>query len=403
VSALGAAWKRLRRLILAPRQALLIVVFVVTTGMGMVWSILAVYATALGASTTTVGLVFAMFGGARLAVSFPAGIASERFGRRRLMLAGLVLLGISSFIAITVTSVPLLVATLIVQGAGQAIYVTTAMAAIADLTTPERRIRDMAAFQAASTIGISIGPGIGGLAAGAWGYGAPFLLQGALSVIAMILLLSIVPKDGGRSRSSPAATTPAPYRRPSLRAMAALAFLTYGVFFTRVGANWVLMPLIAKQTLGMSLSGIGVLLMVGALANLAVLPAVERVTKRFGRLAIVITAVAGNLAALVLIGDATSAVLVYLGAILLGATTGFLAPILSAYAIDAAPAGGVGAAMGIMRTMIDLAIISGPAIIGAIVDQLAMGYAAGLWLCGLLLAAATLIFWLARPRRQPGS
>jgi DHA1 family multidrug resistance protein-like MFS transporter len=403
VSALGAAWKRLRRLILAPRQALLIVVFVVTTGMGMVWSILAVYATALGASTTTVGLVFAMFGGARLAVSFPAGIASERFGRRRLMLAGLVLLGISSFIAITVTSVPLLVATLIVQGAGQAIYVTTAMAAIADLTTPERRIRDMAAFQAASTIGISIGPGIGGLAAGAWGYGTPFLLQGALSVIAMILLLSIVPKDGGRSRSSPAATTPAPYRRPSLRAMAALAFLTYGVFFTRVGANWVLMPLIAKQTLGMSLSGIGVLLMVGALANLAVLPAVERVTKRFGRLAIVITAVAGNLAALVLIGDATSAVLVYLGAILLGATTGFLAPILSAYAIDAAPAGGVGAAMGIMRTMIDLAIISGPAIIGAIVDQLAMGYAAGLWLCGLLLAAATLIFWLARPRRQPGS
>ncbi len=393
----------MQHLLLAPRQALLIVVFVVTTGMGMVWSILAVYATALGASTTMVGLVFAMFGGARLAVSFPAGIASERFGRRLLMLTGLVLLGVSSFIAITVTSVPLLVATLLVQGAGQAIYVTTAMAAIADLSTPERRIRDMAAFQAASTIGISIGPGIGGLAAGAWGYGAPFLLQGALSLIAMILLLLIVPKDGGRSRSSSATTTPAPYRRPSLRAMAALAFLTYGVFFTRVGANWVLMPLIAKQTLGMSLSGIGVLMMVGALAKLAVLPAVDRVTKRFGRLAVVLTAVAGNLAALFLIGDATSAVLAYLGAILLGATTGFLAPILSAYAIDAAPAGGVGAAMGIMRTMIDLAIISGPAIIGAIVDELAMGYAAGLWLCGLLLAAATLIFWLARPRSQAGS
>jgi DHA1 family multidrug resistance protein-like MFS transporter len=403
VRAVVEAWRKLRHLLLAPRQALLIVVFVVTTGMGMVWSILAVYATALGASTTMVGLVFAMFGGARLAVSFPAGIASERFGRRLLMLTGLVLLGVSSFIAITVTSVPLLVATLLVQGAGQAIYVTTAMAAIADLSTPERRIRDMAAFQAASTIGISIGPGIGGLAAGAWGYGAPFLLQGALSLIAIILLLLIVPKDGGRSRSSPAATTPAPYRRPSLRAMAALAFLTYGVFFTRVGANWVLMPLIAKQTLGMSLSGIGVLLMVGALANLAVLPAVDRVTKRFGRLAVVLTAVAGNLAALFLIGDATSAVLAYLGAILLGATTGFLAPILSAYAIDAAPAGGVGAAMGIMRTMIDLAIISGPAIIGAIVDELAMGYAAGLWLCGLLLAAATLIFWLARPRSQAGS
>jgi DHA1 family multidrug resistance protein-like MFS transporter len=382
VRAVVETWRKFRHLLLAPRQALLIVVFVVTTGMGMVWSVLAVYATALGASTTTVGLVFAMFGGARLALSLPAGMASERFGRRLLMLMGLVLLAVSSFSAITVTSVPLLVATLVGQGAGQAIYVTTAMAAIADLSTPERRIGDMAAFQAASTIGISIGPGLGGLAAGAWGYGAPFLLQGALSLIAMILLLLIVPKDSGGPRSSPAATTPAPYRRPSLRAMATLAFLTYGVFFTRVAANWVLMPLIAKQTLGMSLSGIGVLLMVGALAYLAVLPAVDRVTERFGRLAIVLSAVAGNLVALFLIGDATSAVLAYLGAILLGATTGFLAPILSAYAIDAAPARGVGAAMGIMRTMIDLAIISGPAIIGAMVDQLAMGYATGLWLCG---------------------
>jgi MFS family permease len=391
------AWRKLRHLLLAPRQALLIVVFVVTTGMGMVWSILAVYATSLGASTAMVGLVFAMFGGARLAVSFPAGIASERFGRRILMLMGLLLLGVSSLVAIAVTSIPLLVATLLVQGVGQAVYITTAMAAIADLSTPEGRIRDMAAFQGASTIGISIGPGIGGIAAGTWGYGAPFLLQGVLSLIAVILLLSIVPQDGGRSQPTPAPSAVTAYRRPSLQAMAVLAFLAYGVFFTRIGANWVLMPLIAKQTLGMSLTGIGVLLTVGALANLAVLPAVDRATKRFGRLAIVVAAVMATLVALFLIGDAASAVLVFLGAILLGMTTGFLAPILSAYAIDAAPAGGVGAAMGMLRTVIDLSIITGPAIIGVIVDQLALGYAAGLWLCGVLLGLATLLFWRARP------
>jgi DHA1 family multidrug resistance protein-like MFS transporter len=395
--------RRLKQLLLAPRQALLIVVFVVASGMGMVWSILAVYTTSLGASTAMVGLVFAMFGGSRLVVSFPAGIASERLGRRRLMLTGLIFLGASSFVAATVTSIPVLVAMLLFQGFGQAIYITTAMAAIADLSAPEAQISDMAAYQGASTIGISIGPGLGGLVAGSWGYGAPFLLQGALSLIAMILLLLIVPKDGARARSTPAARAPVAYRRQSLRAMAALAFLAYGVFFTRVGANWVLMPLIAKQKLGMSLSGIGVLLMIGALANLAVLPAVDKVAKRFGRLAVVIVAVAANLAALLLIGNAASAAPAFLGAIVLGMATGFLAPILSAYAIDAAPPGGVGAAMGIIRTMIDLAIITGPAIIGAIVDQLAIGYAAGLWLCGLLLGAATLIFWLARPADKPAS
>jgi DHA1 family multidrug resistance protein-like MFS transporter len=403
VSALRAAWQRLRRLILAPRQALLIVVFVVTTGMGMVWSILAVYVTTLGASTAMVGLVFAIFGGSRLAVSFPAGIASERFGRRRLMLTGLIFLGTSSFVAMSVTSIPLLVAMLLFQGVGQAIYVTTAMAAIADLSTSEGRIRDMAAFQGASTIGISIGPGLGGLAAGSWGYGAPFLLQGALSVVAVTLLMWIVKPDTVRpSRAAPSGGG-ATDRRPHLRAMAALAFLAYGVFFTRVGANWVLMPLIAKQTLGMTLTGIGVLLMVGALANLLVLPVVDRVVSRFGRLTVVVAAGAATLLALFLIGDASGVALAFLGAILLGTASGFLAPILSAYAIDAAPEGGVGAAMGMLRTVIDLAVITGPAIIGIIVDQLAMGYAAGLWLCGLLLGGATLIFWLARPSRQPGS
>ncbi len=390
------SWRRLQLLLMAPRQALLLVVFVVTTGMGMVWSILAVYATSLGASTAMVGLIFAMFGGSRLAVSLPAGIASERFGRRKLMLTGLVFLGASSFVAMSVTSVPLLVLTLVVQGIGQAVYVTTAMAAIADLSTPEGRVRDMAAFQGASTIGIAIGPGIGGLAAGAWGYAAPFLLQGALSLVALILLLRIVKPAGGRASTTPRAVTAASHLRPSLRSMAVLAFLTYGIFFTRIGANWVLLPLIAQQKLGMSLTGIGVVLTVGALANLLVLPAANKVAKRFGRLSAIVVSTVMTLAGLFLLGDASGVVLAWLGAILLGLATGLAAPILSAYAID----------LGMLRTVIDLAIITGPAVIGAIVDQLAMGYSAGLWFCGVLLSAATLIFRLlhrAAPPHPPES
>jgi DHA1 family multidrug resistance protein-like MFS transporter len=396
VTAPAEIWQRLKHLILAPRQALLVVVFVVTTGMGMVWSILAVYATTLGASTAMVGLIFAMFGGSRLAVSFPAGIASERFGRRPLMVTGLVFLAASSFVAMTVTSVALLILTLVFQGVGQAIYITTAMAAIADHSTPEGRVRDMAAFQGASTIGISIGPGIGGLAAGAWGYGAPFLLQGALSLVALILLLAIVRRDGARQAAKPREVAAGSHLGPRRRAMAVLAFVTYGVFFTRVGANWVLLPLIAREKLGMGLTGIGVVLTVGALANLAVLPAADRLARRFGRLAVIIASTGLMLAGLVALGDASGIVLAWLGAILLGVSTGLAAPILSAYAIDAAPEGGTGAALGMLRTVIDLAIITGPAVIGAIVDQLAMGYSTGLWFCGLLLGVSSLIFWLSR-------
>jgi predicted MFS family arabinose efflux permease len=53
-----------------------------------------------------------------------------------------------------------------------------------------------------------------------------------------------------------------------------------------------------------------------------------------------------------------------------------------------------------LRTVIDLAIITGPAVIGTIVDQLAMGYSTGLWFCALLLGVSTVVFWLSR-RRAP--
>jgi len=46
---------------------------------------------------------------------------------------------------------------------------------------PLSRIRDMAAYQGATSIAIAVGPGIGGLSVAAWGYGAPFLLQGGLA------------------------------------------------------------------------------------------------------------------------------------------------------------------------------------------------------------------------------
>src|SRR5882724_11458304 len=84
----------------------LVVVFLVTTGMGMVWSILALYATALGASAAMVGMLIAVFGGARLVVNLPAGIASERFGRHRIMLLGLALLALASIAATGVALFP---------------------------------------------------------------------------------------------------------------------------------------------------------------------------------------------------------------------------------------------------------------------------------------------------------
>src|SRR4051794_3869634 len=86
-------------LLAAPLTPLLAVVLCLMVGMGMVWSVLALYAQTLGAGMSVVGLLLACFGGARLVVNLPSGIASERYGRRPTMLVGLAALGGGSVLA----------------------------------------------------------------------------------------------------------------------------------------------------------------------------------------------------------------------------------------------------------------------------------------------------------------
>ncbi len=373
-----------------PLAPLLAVVLCLLTGMGMVFSILAVYVQSLGAPSSMVGVMLACFGGARLAVNLPAGIASERLGRRAVMLGGLAVLVIGSFGAAATRDIALLLACLFAQGAGTSAFVTAALAAVADLGTPETRMRDMAAYQAAQLGGISIGPALGGFTVAYAGFAAVFLLQGAMVVLALVLLARS--RAVGTARGAPAAR-----RRAQLPAGAVgLAAITYGVFFARIAATWVVLPLLARDNLGMSVAAIGVLLTLGAVANFAVLPIAARLARRIGRRAMVIATNLVTIVALVLLASVQAEPVVWATGVLLGAASGLAAPTISAIVADAAPPGQLGAAMGFMRTLTDLGIVSGPVLTGIVVDSLGYGYAGGLIACALVLGAATAIFALAR-------
>jgi MFS family permease len=388
----------------SPHAPLLAGVLCLTAGIGMVWSVLALYLQSLGAGTSAAGFVIACFGGARLVVNLPAGLISERIGRRPTLLAGLLLLALGSFGAVGTTSIPMLMVCLLVQGVGCSAFITTALAAIADLGTPESRMRDMAAFQGASLIGVSVGPGLGGLAAAAWGFGMPFLLQGAAALLAAIPLyrLAMPPRKtavAAASRNRPAAASRGAAVPPRLldAEIAGLSVVTYGVYYTRVAANWVLLPLVARSSLGLSLGTIGLMLTASAIANLATLPLTSAAAKRFGRRAVIVAANAATAALLLLLATAHTTALLWSAALLLGAASGLAAPAISAIAADAAPAGRLGAVMGLVRVMTDLGVITGPIFTGLVVDGLAFGYPGGLIATALMLAASTCaVLWMPR-------
>jgi len=370
-----------------PPLGLLMGMFFTYVGIGMVWSILTVYATSLGASAATAGATISAFGASRLIVSVPAGMMSERLGRVPVMVVGLALVATASFTALAVHSMTTLLGCLILQGFGSACYGTSALSAVTDRGTPATRVRDMAAYQTATQIGLSIGPGLGGFAAALWGYGAPFACQGAMALVALLAVMRIPKNPAAKT-----ATGPATSAGGIVALIAGVASLSYALFFGRVASSWILMPLIAHNTLGLGIGTVGALLTASSIANLTVLRFISVLVRRLGRFATMIGSTTTVLAALAVLAFAQTEAMLWVFTVLIGAGMGVSSALVSSYAADAAPAGRIGAVMGSMRMTTDLGAITGPILAGFCVDQPWLGIRGGIGLCAAVLIVTSIVF-----------
>ena len=370
-----------------PPLGLLMGMFFTYIGIGMVWSILTVYATSLGASAAVAGATISAFGASRLVISVPAGMISERFGRIRVMLVGLLLVAAASFIALAVHSMTTLIICLILQGFGSACYGTAALSALTDRGTPVTRVRDMADYQTATQIGLSIGPGLGGLSAAVWGYGTPFACQGALALIAFLAVMRM-PADKIVQPQRAAAAKGGSVFTLVIGAYA----LAFAIFFGRVASSWILMPLIGHEAFGMGIGTIGALLTASAIANLAILRLLAWLVRRYGRFKVMIASVTTILAALAILAFARSGWMLWPFTILMGIGMGLTSALVTAYTADVAPPGRVGAIMGSMRMMTDLGAITGPILAGFCVDQPWLGTKGGIGLCAAVLVGTAALF-----------
>lgn len=364
----------------------------------MVWSILAIYGQSLGASAAVVGLMISAYGGARLLVNIPSGYVSERIGRRAMMSAGCALIAASSFAAMALVRIDAFFACLLIMGGASAIFMTSALAAVADLGQPGKRLRDMSLYQAANMVGASMGPAIGGVAAGLWGYSAPFLINGIVALAGVFAFAMMPwprkeeakraepPKSGGLGRLA--------------RQGAGVGLMYFSIFYVRVASNWVLLPLIAQTKFNLELTTIGLILTSGAIANLTVLSTVGALVRIFGRIQVITLSSLLTLAACAMLAFGDHQAFLWVTSILFGAAAGVASPTLNAYVAEVAPEGLRGPAMGLLRTMQDLSLILGPLVTGLLSDHTGLGYQGGLFGCLVLLLVATIMFrWSARGAR----
>jgi predicted MFS family arabinose efflux permease len=162
-------------------------------GLFLMLPVLFLYAWGLpGATPMLAGLAVGVFGLVQALLQLPLGIASDRFGRHRVIALGLVVYAAGSACAAAATGIGALLAARMLQGAGAVSGPVTAL--LADLTRSEVRTRAMA------LIGISIGAafvvGLIGAPPLSAAIGVPglFWATAALAGFALLLLFALVPR-----------------------------------------------------------------------------------------------------------------------------------------------------------------------------------------------------------------
>lgn len=121
------------------------------------------------------------------------GGLSDRFGRRPVLLASLLGLGLDYFLLAMAPNIGWLVVGRIIAGIGGASF-TTASAYIADISPPEKRAQNFGLIGVAFGVGFIIGPLLGGLLSNI-GLRAPFYAAGILSLLNFLYGLFFIPES----------------------------------------------------------------------------------------------------------------------------------------------------------------------------------------------------------------
>ncbi len=196
-------------------------------GLFLILPVFALYAEDLaGATPLLTGLAIGIYGLTQALLQIPYGLLSDRFGRKPLILLGLLLFAAGSVVAALASDIWWVIIGRALQGSGAVAAVVMALAA--DLTREDQRTKVMATIGA--TIGFSfmlamvIAPSLD-----AWvGVSGIFWFTGLLAVLGAALLLWVVPTPSHSRRHRDAQPVPAMFRR--VLADGQLLRLDWGIF-----------------------------------------------------------------------------------------------------------------------------------------------------------------------------
>ena len=243
---------------------------------GVVVPVLPSYATGLGLSQSSIGLLLAAYAGALLVGTPIFGWVSDRYGRRLPMLAGLLGLAAATIAFAFARDFASLAAARLLQGFAGAASWTAGLALLGETLAPERRGRGMGIAMAGASAGSILGPAIGGWMYELLGYESPFIATAALALTAAALIATLPPMRVARQ-----ALAGGPWRIARDRHVIWIAIVT-ATAAAGLGALEPTLPLALTARFGVTPGVVGTFFLVLSLAHTLTAPAAGALSDRFG-------------------------------------------------------------------------------------------------------------------------
>ena len=250
---------------MSPLAVVCLLTFLHYVGAQMRGPVLPLYAAAHGASATGVGVIVAAHMMAAALGSIPLGRASDVWGRRRLLLAGMAISAVTSLLLPLTEEIAPVALVYGAAGLGVAAFTPSALSMVGDAAASGRAGRAFAWYAIAHYGAIGVGSFLGGVVSEAWSFRAAFVASAGL--IALTFLVGLALLEPSRAPAS-ATVASASFADVRTNLVVWAGWIVSGCGLVTQGVVYTFFPLLAHGR-GSSPTAIGFVFLVLGVANTA--------------------------------------------------------------------------------------------------------------------------------------
>ncbi len=363
--------------------------------------VLPLFALFLGAGPEAIGLAVGISTVTGIFFKLPAGALSDVVGRRRTMLAGLVVFGVMPFFYLLIESYSALVVVRFLHGLATAIYGPVAMAVVADVAG-SRKGEMLSWFSSVGIIGTLLGAPIGGFILDAGTNGGPvlwqfrlvFALSALAGVAAMVLGFRTLGIEEKIEHGLGFGARLTKFREGIREVLSDKRIVTTssmeGVQNMTMGALEAFLPVYAVKVAGLSEFQAGLLWGAQIIVTMFSKPLMGRVSDAQGRRPLIVAGLALCAVSFAAVPFMGGFWLLLVASLVFGLGEALVTSSSAALVADMCRERHFGSAMGAFGTIFDVGHASGPILAGLLVGWL--GYQISFPLMSIVLVAAIPLF-----------